>query len=477
MPDDSVQQPQEDKKGKASFPSAFWFANLTELFERSAYYSVASWVVPYFGMLGLGSYWPSVLSSTVLWGLVYFMPILSGTIADQVGFKRSLLVAFVLLAAGYLVVGAPVWFGVGEMHQEVTSELWANVPTIVMLVMGIVLIGLGGSVIKPCVSGTVQKTAGVKATLAFALFYMTINIGSLMGRVTSWVIRTRFDLSYVWGVGVVFSVIAFFVVLFKYTDPDDLTADSSKADKKDKKTVGQILADMILVLKNPRFTFFLIATSGFWFLYNQVYNVMPLYWKRVLETDPAVDVYTMANPFVIVAFQLIITKLFGKMRPVVSIIVGNVVVALAFVINVLPIFLATDIRADWWDLAPIASVVGMATVGIVAFGELFAAPRAYEYVGAMAPKGQVGLFLGYVNLPVAIGAILGGPVGAAIFNEVMCKGAVERPDGLLDLDPHQNALGWGIFLAIGLGSAILMLAYHFWLKHDMAKEKQSQKEV
>ncbi len=457
---------------KTSFPSAFWFANLTELFERSAYYSVASWVVPYLGMLGLGEYWPSVLSSTVLWGLVYFMPILSGTIADQVGFKRSLLVAFVLLAIGYFVEGAPVWFGIGEMHMEVASEVWANGATILMLVMGIVLIGLGGSVIKPCVSGTVQKTAGVRATMAFALFYMTINIGSLMGRGTSWIIRTNFDLSYVWGVGVVFSFIAFVVVLLKYKDPDDIQSGTEESEKKPKKSVGQILADMVLVLKNPRFTFFLIATSGFWFLYNQVYNVMPLYWKRVLETNPAVDVYTMANPFVIVAFQLLITKIFGKMRPVVSIIVGNVVVGLAFIINVLPIFLAADIRADFWDLAPIASVVGMATVGIVAFGELFAAPRAYEYVGAMAPKGQEGLFLGYVNLPVAIGAILGGPVGAAIFNEVMCKGAVERADGLLELDPHQNALGWGIFLAIGLGSAVLMLAYHFWLKHDMAKREQ-----
>lgn len=458
----------EPESPPGKFSRAFWYANLTELFERSAYYAVASWVVPYLGMLGLGAYWPSVLSSTVLWGLVYFMPILSGTIADQVGFKKALLVAFVLLTLGYLAEGSPVWFGLGEMREVVRDEVWASVPTVVMVVLGILLIGLGGSVIKPCVSGTVQKTAGKRATLAFALFYMTINIGSLLGRLVSWGTRTAFDLSYVWAVGAAFSAIAFFVVLAKYTDPDDLPG---KAEKKPRKPVGRILADMLLVLKNPRFTLFLIATSGFWFLYNQVYNVMPLYWKRVLETNPSVDVYTMANPFVIVCFQLLISRVFGKLKPVVSIIVGNVVVGAAFIINVLPIFLADSIRADFWDLVPIGSVVGMATVGIVAFGELFAAPRAYEYVGAMAPKGQEGLFLGYVNLPVALGAIFGGPVGAFIFNEVMCAGATRRPDGLLDLDPAQNTLGWIIFLCIGLGSATLMYIYNLWLKKQIAKDQ------
>ena len=88
-----------EKLKNDSFPRSFWTANLTELFERGAYYAMASFVVLYLGQLGFGAYWPSTLSSSVLWGLVYFLPILSGTIADQIGFKKSLLIAFVLLAA------------------------------------------------------------------------------------------------------------------------------------------------------------------------------------------------------------------------------------------------------------------------------------------------------------------------------------------------------------------------------------------
>ena len=82
------------------FPKSFWTANVTELFERAAYYSMASFVVIYLGQLGFGSYWPSFLSSSVLWFLVFFLPILSGSDRHQIGFRRALLIAFVLLAIG-----------------------------------------------------------------------------------------------------------------------------------------------------------------------------------------------------------------------------------------------------------------------------------------------------------------------------------------------------------------------------------------
>ncbi|MBW1807048.1 MAG: MFS transporter [Deltaproteobacteria bacterium] len=454
------------------FPKTFWTANLTELLERSAYYSVASFVVIYLGRMGLGEYWPSNLNS-VLWGLVYFLPILSGTIADQVGFKRSLLVAFVMLAVGYFMMGVPLWFGSGELFADpIPKDVVASTDTIFFVVLSILLIGFGGSIIKPCVSGTIQKTAGSRATLAFALFYMVINIGSLIGRLVSYLFRTQFELSYIWAVAACFCGLTFFVVLFLYRDTDEIAVETEE-NKKPKKSIGRILKDMVAVLGNRRFSFFLIASSGFWFLYCQVYNVIPRYWNEVLETDPAADMYTIANPFVIVFFQLLITKLFGKMKPVRSIIIGNLIVGLAMLINLGPIWFSDSIRVEVWDWMPIATLIGITTVGLIAFGELFAAARAYEYIGAMAPKGQEGLFLGYANLPVAIGAILGGPLGALIFNEVMCKGATELPNGLLELDPTQNTIGWLILGGIGMASAILMWSFNIWLKRQIAKDDQA----
>lgn len=452
----------------AKFPRTFWIANVTELFERGAYYSMASFVVIYLGRLGLGDYWPSVLNG-LLWTLVYFLPILSGTIADQVGFRRSLLVAFVLLAGGYFLMGFPAWLGGATFTPEVGSEVTAGNVVWVPVIAAIVLVGLGGSVIKPCISGTVQKTAGKRATLAFAIFYMVINIGSLFGRGVAWVVRSRLTLPYIFAVAMVCSVIAFFVVLLAYRDPERLDLQTAAAPVKPKRSVGRILLDMVLVLRNRRFALFLLVSAGFNFLYAQVYNVLPLYLKKVVETDPAVDIYTMANPLTIVLFQLLVTRFFGRMKPIRSMVVGSLIIGVAMLINVIPVLLLGDLRGSVLDLAPLGSMFIVLTVSLIAFGELFTMARTYEYIGALAPKGEEGLFLGYANLPMAIGSLLGGPVGAFIFNEIMCHGATKRPDGLLELDPHWNSLGWTILMGIGFLSALAMLLYNRWLtRHPVA---------
>lgn len=446
------------------FPVTFWTANLTELFERGAYYAMASFVVLYLGQLGLGDYWPSTLNG-VLWTLVYFLPILSGTIADQVGFKRSLLAAFILLSLGYFLMGYPVWFGGQVMSDMVSSEITAGAGVIVPVMFGILIIGMGGSVIKPCISGTVQKTAGARATLAFAIFYMVINIGSLAGRGISYYVRTTYNLSFIFAVAVGFSIVAFLVVLFLYRDTaEDIQA---RRERKGRRSVGRILMDMVLVLKNVRFALFLLVSSGFFFIYSQVYNVLPLYLKKVVETDPAVDIYTMANPVTIVLFQLLITRLFGKMKPIRSIIVGIVIIGVSMLINIVPVYFADSVRLRVWDLLPIGSLFIVLTVAMIAFGELFTSARTYEYIGALAPKGQEGLFLGYANLPMAIGSLIGGPAGAAIFNEIMCHDSTLMENGLLQLDPTWNTLGWVVLMAIGLFSALSMWLYNRWLQKQV----------
>lgn len=508
------------------FPDVFWSANVTELFERAAYYSMASFVVIYLGQLGFGDYWPSNLNG-LLWTLVYFLPILSGTIADQVGFRRSLLVAFVLLAAGYILMGYPVWFGGATLAPVVGRGFTAPTSVVITVVLGILMIGLGGSVIKPCVSGTVQKTSGARATLGFAIFYMVINIGSLFGRGTGYVVRSGYgtatilevvavcavaaaalvylvnkateakeqgrgarmtfpfmavvaaavvtivgivgwaervetgnSLSYIFAVAASASVAAFFVVMFFYREPPVAT----NTPVKPRRSIGRILLDMVLVLRNGRFALFLVVMSGFFFVYNQVYNVLPLYAKRVIETSPAMDLYTAANPFVIVCLQLAITQFFGKMKAIRSIVVGTVIIGVSMLINVYPIYATGGMRVIVANWLPLGSVFLILTVALIAFGELFTSARMYEYIGSLAPKGEEGLFLGYANLPLALGSLAGGPVGAYIFNDIMAKGATTRSDGLLELVPANNALGWGILMGIGFLSALAMWLFNKWLE-------------
>ncbi|WP_257311011.1 MFS transporter [Geothrix fuzhouensis] len=442
---------------KYSFPASYWNANLTELFERAAYYSMASFIVIYLGRLGLGDYWPSTLNG-VLWFLVYFLPILSGTIADQIGFRRSLLLACVLLVGGYFLMGYPVWFGGQTLSLQAGKEVTAGMGVMVPVAAAIVLVGIGGSFVKPCIAGTVQRTHLGKATLAFAIFYMVINIGSVFGRLTAFFVRTKLGkLDTIFLVSMAASVLAFLVVALRYRDPES-TVDPGKP----RRTIPEIFFGMFKVLGSGRFALFLLVSSGFYFIYNQVYNVLPLYVKKTVELSPAMDLYTMANPITIVLFQLLITKLFGKIPPIKSIIVGTVIIGLAMLINVAPLYMAGGVTMKLW--LPLGSLFIVMTVALIAFGELFASARLYEYIGSLAPKGQEGLFLGYSNLPMAIGSLVGGPAGAWLFNKVMCAGAVTQPDGLLKLDPKAAATGWIILTLFGLGSALSLWFYNRWLQ-------------
>jgi dipeptide/tripeptide permease len=135
-------------------------------------------------------------------------------------------------------------------------------------------------------------------------------------------------------------------------------------------------------------------------------------------------------------------------------------------INVYPIYAAGGTRLVVAHWLPLGSVFLILTVALIAFGELFTSARMYEYIGSVAPKGQEGLFLGYANLPLAIGALTGGPVGAYIFNGIMAKGATTRADGLLELVPAQNALGWIILMASGFVSAFAMWLFNRWLERN-----------
>ncbi len=458
------------EQNQTRFPAIFWYANLTELFERAAYYSMASFVVIYLGQLGLGTYWPAILN-TLLWFLIYFLPILSGTVADQIGFRRALLGAFVLLTVGYSLLGYPVWIGGATLAPNIEREVTAGVNVVVPAVVGILLIGFGGSIVKPCILGTAQKTAGRRATMAFAIFYVVVNMGSLFGRAVAFYVRTRpgAALSAIFSVASIMATLAFVVVAGLYRGPE--TEAGIGIPGRPQRSVREILVGMLTVILNLRFFLFLTVSCGFFFLYNQVYVVLPLYLKTVVESKPAMDIYTMANPMVIVCFQLLITRLFGRLRPIRSMIVGTVIIGTAMALNVIPVVVGGDLRVSLGGWLPVGSFIVVSSIALGAFAELFTSARMYEYVGAMAPKGQEGLFLGYANLPLAFGSLAGGPVGALIFNEVMSRGAVRRPDGLLDLVPSSNASGWIILMAIGFLSALSMWLFNRWLEKQEINER------
>ncbi len=428
------------------FPATFWAANTVELFERAAYYAVASFVVIYFHeVLGMSPTFSTFLNGTILWGLIYFLPPLSGTLADRFGFKRSLSVTFVLLFVGYLVVGT-----VKDFWPALAGK--PNPDYTIPVLVGIILIGIGGSFVKPCISGTVQKTSGANAALGFAIFYMTINIGSMTGRIVSYFVRIKYGIPAIFSyVATGFAFLGLLVIFFIYREPEYQEGDTGKYRPK---TLGEALVGMFTVLKNLKFVFFLVVIGLFWIIYVQIYNLIPLFLRQIDKNAP-VELYTLINPVSIVLLQLLIAKVSKKWSSLKSIMVGIGITIAGMLVNAIPFLLSLDPSRPL-NLGvltvPLAGGFMLLSIFSMALGEMFASPRIYQYIGAIAPKGQEGLFLGYANLPLALGTIVGAPLGGMLFERF-----IETP--LKNGQPMQAGIMWTIVALMGVISLIGVLVY------------------
>lgn len=106
------------------------------------------------------------------------------------------------------------------------------------------------------------------------------------------------------------------------------------------------------------------------------------------------------NPGLIVFTMVFFGYLTSFVRPLTSILIGMVVATAG------------------------AYVAGTATVGaaclagiaIFSVGEMLSSPKKMEFLASLARKGQEGTFMGYANMPVAIGWILGS-IGAGTWYE------------------------------------------------------------
>ena len=92
------------------FPRVFWISNFMELFERWAWYGFYNAFALYLtlskdtGALGFTQVEKGAIIGTGSM-LLYFLPLITGAIADRIGFKKVLILSFTAYIAGYFMVG------------------------------------------------------------------------------------------------------------------------------------------------------------------------------------------------------------------------------------------------------------------------------------------------------------------------------------------------------------------------------------
>ncbi|MFH0800998.1 MAG: MFS transporter [bacterium] len=388
------------------FPRLFWIANGIELLERFAYYGMYIALTLYLSRLvGFSDMETGAIAGTFS-ALLYILPSLCGTLADRITFRNALLAAFSLLFFGYLVMG-----------------LFPSKGTVII---ALIFIALGGAFVKPTISGTVSRTSPPdRAAQGFSIFYLIVNIGGFLGKTLAYPMRIHFGIQYICLASAGLAVLAFVAVFFFYRDPG---VEGSAA-----KTPSEVLLNLWRAVTNYRLLVFLILLSGFHTLYIQMYFTLPLYTLRTLGDKIAPEWMVNVNPLMIVLFQLPVTALLRRMKPLQSIILGVFIISIAmFIFSHRP-------------SVPLM-LMGIATI---ALGEMAMAPRALEFVSSQAPPGQTGVYMGCYYLSSFFGNLFGGLLAGAMLTRY-CPQEGFRGDA---------PLMWYYYMGIGLLTIILLWVY------------------
>jgi len=149
------------KRRLRAFSGTFWLAIVFEFFERGAYYGMMSFLSVYLTEeLRFAKESVGLIKGTIQ-PLLYFLPILSGAVADRFGYRRTLLVAFSFLGAGYFL----------------TSQMTSY--TAVFLALTVM--GVGAGIFKPIISSTIARTTDEgTSSLGFGIYYWSINLGAFL---------------------------------------------------------------------------------------------------------------------------------------------------------------------------------------------------------------------------------------------------------------------------------------------------------
>ena len=92
---------------------------------------------------------------------------------------------------------------------------------------------------------------------------------------------------------------------------------------------------------------------------------------------------------------------------------------------------------------------------VFALGEALQAPRYYEYVADLAPKEQVGTYMGFAFLPIAIGTFIAGAISGKLVTHYIHGPGQAAPQHM-----------WYVVGAIGVVSTILMAVYDRFLRRS-----------
>jgi len=403
-----------------------------EFFERGSYYGVMSVLSVYLvtsvgdGGLGFSKEGVGVIKSTIT-PLLYLLPILSGALADRFGYRRTLMMAFTVMSAGYF-------------FTSLSSSY-------VLVFMSLILMAIGAGFFKPVISGTIARvTDESNSGLGFGIFYWSINLGAFIFPLILVPFLKGIGWNYIFIMAAVGTGSMLLLNLFVYKEPPRPAST---------KPLAEVLKGILLVLKDYRFVLMIVIYSGFWILYFQMFDTILWYLTDYMDMTPvnnAINSFlglfvsnpswkfeaehvTVVNAGAIIALQLLVSSIVKKTPALPTMITGIALGTLGM------------------GILAISTYAWVFVAGLIIFsiGEMTAHPKFISYIGLIAPPDKKALYLGYSFLYGVIGSGIGGILGATLY--------VKFVDGM-----GRPGLLWFIFSMIGVATIIGLLLYNRYLK-------------
>ena len=401
---------------RTGFERPFWVANISELFERLSYYAAFASLARYLHeSLNFDVKQASSLTG-LFGGLVWFLAAFGGTLADRLGFRRSLSLAYLILSCSYFLLGS--------LGASWLAPIRNAMPLGVLVALVLMLPALGIALVKPCVVGTTARASKENVrSIGYSIYYTLVNIGGAAGPyVASWV-HQHMSVENVFRVAALSVFLMFFAVLLFFKEPQ-------RSGETQTVSLGQAAKNFVTVLSNPRFMLFLLIFSGYWIVYWQEFIILPLYVHDYIDPNSNTELLLVTGPLTVIALQMVVSFLTQRIPALRAITLGTLISALAWVILI---------------VHPSVLMV-VVTLFAVSLGEITQSPRYYEYISRLAPPGQQGTYMGFAFLPIGIGSLIGGWFGGLLIHHF---GEVK----------HQPGRIWWAVTAVGVATAALLWIY------------------
>ncbi len=457
---------------RTGFERPFWIANLSEIFERLSYYGAFASLALYLQeKLNFSTEQTGTLTG-IFGGMVWFLAIFGGAVADRLGFRRALATAYLILAVAYFLIGSIGASWLAPVRNAVPLGLFVG--------FILVLPALGISMVKPCVVGTTARASKPNVrTIGYSIYYTMVNIGGAAGPlVASWTHR-HLGVEKVYKVSALSVFAMFFVVLLFFREP-------RKAGDAPPPSIATVARNFCVVVGNYRlvlpvllialllriglwvypgfavpwwvwvgllllvlagiskFMWFLVIFTGYWVVFWQEFISLPGYLHRYVSSQADVEKILATDAITVICLTLAVSLLTRKIPAFQAVILGTVITSVSWLILAL--------RPTIWG--------AVLSLFVLALGEITQQPPYYDYISRLAPPGQQGTYMGFAFLPIGIGSLIGGWFGGRLmhhFGEV-----TNQPERM-----------WWVVTGVGLATAAALWIYDRVVRTGGAKNTQT----